>query len=90
MQNSSNVLQIINMSLTSLLPFPGNEVEIKKDHCQLLKTLLFNEYCCLLFFFFLKFVVVVCLMDIHEILIVTQFFFSLLFPICYSFPYLFS
>lgn len=53
------------MGLTSLLPFLGNEVEIKKDHCQLLKTLLFNECCCLLFF--LKFVVVadVCMMEIH-------------------------
>lgn len=50
MQNSSNVLEIINMGLTSLLPFLGNEVEIKKDHCQLLKTLLFNEYCLLFFF----------------------------------------
>lgn len=65
MQNSSNILQTINMGLTSLLPFLGNEVEIKKDHCQLLKTLLFNECCCLLFF--LKFVVVadVCMMEIH-------------------------
>lgn len=32
MQESSNVLQTINMCLTSLLPLLGNEVEIKRDN----------------------------------------------------------